>query len=107
MLLGELLPPHGITSAAELGRRLGVARQHAWLLWTGRYLPNHETLQALVKMGVPAADLAQLERASPAQEPKKAKKGAHRRQPKKHESAGDMARRIIEAEGGADATVIQ
>jgi hypothetical protein len=40
MILGELLRQHGIASAAELGRRLAIARQHAWLLWTRRHLPS-------------------------------------------------------------------
>jgi hypothetical protein len=40
MILGELLRQHGIASAAELGRRLDIARQHVRLLWTGRHLPS-------------------------------------------------------------------
>jgi transcriptional regulator with XRE-family HTH domain len=71
MLLGELAQQHGIASAAELGRRLGVARQHAWMLWTGRYLPNHETLQALISMGLPLKALAQLDRAAPSKKPQR------------------------------------
>jgi transcriptional regulator with XRE-family HTH domain len=47
VIFGELLRQHGIASVAELGRRLDIARQHAWLLWTGRHLPSYEILQRL------------------------------------------------------------
>jgi hypothetical protein len=65
VILGELLRQHGIASAAEPGRRLDIARQHAWLLWTGRHLPSYEILQRLAAMDIDPQDLAKLERAKP------------------------------------------
>jgi hypothetical protein len=65
MILGELLRQHGIASAAELGRRLEIARQHAWLLWTGHHLPSYEILQRLAAMDIDPQDLAKLERPKP------------------------------------------
>ena len=73
MILGELLRQHGIASAAELGRRLNIARQHAWLLWTGRHLPSYELLQRIAtETNIDLQALAQLERA-------KLPKNGHRR----------------------------
>jgi hypothetical protein len=63
MILGELLRQHGIASAAEPGRRLDIARQQAWLLWTGRHFPSYEILQRLAAMDIDPQDLAKLERA--------------------------------------------
>ena len=66
MILGDVLRQHGIASAAELGRRLNIARQHAWLLWTGRHLPSYEIHQRLAtEMNIDPQALAQLERAKP------------------------------------------
>jgi hypothetical protein len=68
MILGELLRQKGIASAAELGRKLGIARQHAWLLWTGRHLPSFELLQRLSAdpaIQITPQEIAQLERAKP------------------------------------------
>jgi transcriptional regulator with XRE-family HTH domain len=66
MILGELLRQKGVASAAELGRKLGIARQHAWLLWTGRHLPSYELLQRLAtELQLDPDDLAHLERAKP------------------------------------------
>jgi hypothetical protein len=49
----------------EPGRRLDIARQQAWLLWTGRHLPSYEILQRLAAMAIESQDLAKLERAKP------------------------------------------
>jgi transcriptional regulator with XRE-family HTH domain len=66
MILGELLQQHGIVSAAELGRRLNIARQHAWLLWTGKHLPSYELLQRFAtELDIGPQALAQLEREKP------------------------------------------
>ena len=66
MILGEVLRQHGIASAAELGRRIAIARQHAWLLWTGRHLPSYDILHRLTTdLNIPPEALANLERAQP------------------------------------------
>jgi hypothetical protein len=65
VILGELLRQYGIASAAEPGRRLDIARQHAWLLWTGRHLPTYEIIQRLAAMAIDPQDLAKRERAKP------------------------------------------
>jgi transcriptional regulator with XRE-family HTH domain len=80
MILGELLRQHGIASAAELGRRLNIARQHAWLLWTGRHLPSYEILQRLATdLNIDPQALAQLERAKPPKDGRRRKGRAQRR----------------------------
>ncbi len=76
MILGELLREKGIASAAELGRRLNIARQHAWLLWTGRHLPSYEILQRLATdMNIDPQALARLERAKPPKNGRRRKGG--------------------------------
>ena len=75
MILGELLRQKGVASAAELGRKLGIARQHAWLLWTGRHLPSYELLQRLAtELQLDPDDLAHLERATPPKDGRRRKK---------------------------------
>jgi transcriptional regulator with XRE-family HTH domain len=77
MILGELLRQHGIASAADLGRRLNIARQHAWLLWTGRHLPSYELLQRLaIETNIDPQALAQLERAKPPKNGRRQRKSA-------------------------------
>jgi transcriptional regulator with XRE-family HTH domain len=36
MTLRQLLRQHGITRSSELGHRLGISRQQAYLLWQGK-----------------------------------------------------------------------
>jgi transcriptional regulator with XRE-family HTH domain len=82
MILGELLRQHGIASAAELGRRLNIARQHAWLLWTGRHLPSYEILQRLATdLNIDPQALAQLERAKLPKDGRR-RKGRTQRRPR-------------------------
>jgi transcriptional regulator with XRE-family HTH domain len=66
MRLRDLLPKQDIPGPSELGRRLEISRQHAWLLWHGYVLPSAEMLQKLRSLGIPAEKLMELERAEPA-----------------------------------------
>ena len=67
MFLRDFLPQKGIPGPSELGRRLGISRQHAFLLWHGHVLPSAEMLQKLQSLGIPAEKLMALERAEPAE----------------------------------------
>jgi transcriptional regulator with XRE-family HTH domain len=88
MMLGELLQQHGIVSAAELGRRLNIARQHAWLLWTGRHLPSYELLQRLAgELNIEPQALAQLERAKLPKNGRRRKGGRPPKRPSEDGSA--------------------
>jgi hypothetical protein len=62
--LRELAPRYGVFTSAELARRLGLSRQHAWQLWAGRSLPSQQTMQKLHdELSIPFELLAELERA--------------------------------------------
>jgi transcriptional regulator with XRE-family HTH domain len=79
MILGEVLRQHGIASAAELGRRLSIARKHAWLLWTGRHLPSYDILHKLTTdLHIPPEELANLERAHPKKDGRRRRRGKGR-----------------------------
>jgi transcriptional regulator with XRE-family HTH domain len=66
MLLHEILTQKGIPGPSELGRRLGISKQHAWLLWHGKVLPGPELLRALRdRLDIPIDQLVELERAEP------------------------------------------
>jgi transcriptional regulator with XRE-family HTH domain len=67
MILGDLLPQYGITSIAELRRRLGLTKQYAWMLWHGKIALSNDMLRRLHKeLGLPLETLIQVERATPA-----------------------------------------
>jgi transcriptional regulator with XRE-family HTH domain len=66
MILHELLTKKGMTGPSELGRQLGISKQHAWLLWHGKVLPGPELLKALhERLKIPLTALMDLERAEP------------------------------------------
>jgi transcriptional regulator with XRE-family HTH domain len=66
MFLRDLLQPKGVMTSAELGKRLGISRQHAWLLWNGKTLPSLEMLRRLRDVfQLDPEDLAELERETP------------------------------------------
>jgi transcriptional regulator with XRE-family HTH domain len=66
MLLSEILQAKGVTGPSDLGRRLGISKQHAWLLWTGRSLPSLEMAQHIRdRLGISLDELAELERTVP------------------------------------------
>jgi transcriptional regulator with XRE-family HTH domain len=65
--LRDLLPHYGITSIAELRRRLTLTKQYAWLLWHGKIGLSADMLRRLHgELGVPLEVLMQVERAQPA-----------------------------------------
>jgi len=66
MFLRDLLQAKGVSASAELGKRLGISRQHAWLLWHGKTLPSLEMLRRLRDtFQLDPEDLAELERETP------------------------------------------
>ena len=66
MILREILTQKGIPGPSELGRRLGISKQHAWLLWHGTVLPGPELLRKLRdRLEIPVEQLLELERAEP------------------------------------------
>ena len=66
MFLRDLLQAKGVSVSAELGKRLGISRQHAWLLWNGKTLPSLEMLRRLRDtFQLNPEDLAELERETP------------------------------------------
>jgi transcriptional regulator with XRE-family HTH domain len=66
MILHEILTERGIPGPSELGRQLGVSKQHAWLLWHGTVLPGPELLRKLRdQLQIPIEQLLELERAVP------------------------------------------
>ncbi len=88
MFLRDLLPAKGIPGPSELGRRLGIARQHAFLLWHGYVLPSAEMLQKLRdRLQLPPEILMQLERAEPSE--RRGRKPPRRRRKPKKEGPGD------------------
>lgn len=85
MLLSDILRAKGVVGPSDLGRRLGISKQHAWLLWTGKTLPSLEMAQRLRdRLGVSLDALAELERTVPLQRrgPKPNPRGS--RQPRDH-----------------------
>jgi transcriptional regulator with XRE-family HTH domain len=66
MLLRDLLPQHGIPTIDALRRRLGMAKQYAWLLWHGKIALSADMLRRLHQaLGIPLEELIQVERATP------------------------------------------
>jgi transcriptional regulator with XRE-family HTH domain len=66
MILHEILTEKGISGPSELGRRLGISKQHAWLLWHGTVLPGPELLRKLRdRLEISVEQLLELERAEP------------------------------------------
>jgi transcriptional regulator with XRE-family HTH domain len=66
MILHEILTQKGIPGPSELGRQLGISKQHAWLLWHGKVLPGPELLRELRdRLEIPLEQLVELERAEP------------------------------------------
>jgi transcriptional regulator with XRE-family HTH domain len=66
MFLRDLLRDKGIRTPSELGRRLGISKQHAWLLWHGKVLPSTEMLGRFrERLQIPLDELADLEREAP------------------------------------------
>jgi transcriptional regulator with XRE-family HTH domain len=67
MFLRDLLPQYGITSIAELRRRLELTKQYAWMLWHGKIALSSDMLRRLHgELGIPLDALLQVERAEPA-----------------------------------------
>ena len=66
MFLRDLLQEKGIRTPSELGRRLGISKQHAWLLWHGKVLPSADMLRRFREsLRIPLDELADLEREEP------------------------------------------
>ena len=67
MFLRDLLPHYGITSIAELRRRLELTKQYAWMLWHGKIALSSDMMRRLHgELGIPLEALLQVERAEPA-----------------------------------------
>jgi transcriptional regulator with XRE-family HTH domain len=76
MYLRDLLQAKGVLSAADFGRQMGISRQHAWLLWTGKSLPSQDTLQQLrLTFGLDPNDLINLTREAPSKQGKRRRRG--------------------------------
>jgi transcriptional regulator with XRE-family HTH domain len=66
MLLSDILRAKGVVGPSDLGRRLGISKQHAWLLWTGKSLPSLEMAQRIRDhLDISLDELAELERTVP------------------------------------------
>jgi transcriptional regulator with XRE-family HTH domain len=66
MVLKDILLPKGVVGPSDLGRRLGISKQHASLLWNGNNLPSLEMAQRIrERLGVSLDELAELERREP------------------------------------------
>jgi transcriptional regulator with XRE-family HTH domain len=66
MLLRDLLRPKGVATPSEFAHRMGISRQHGWLLWHGKTLPSLGTIRKLRDIfELDPRDLAQLELAAP------------------------------------------
>ena len=66
MILKDILLEKGVAGPSDLGRRLDISKQHAWLLWTGKNLPSLEMAQRIRdRLGVSLDLLAELERIEP------------------------------------------
>jgi transcriptional regulator with XRE-family HTH domain len=82
MILREILTEKGIPGPSELGRQLGISKQHAWLLWHGKVLPGPELLRKLRdQLKIPVEQLLELERAEPVK--RRGPRPKRRTQPKK------------------------
>jgi transcriptional regulator with XRE-family HTH domain len=67
MFLRDLLPQYGVSSIAELCRRLQLTKQYAWLLWHGKIALSADMMRRLHgELGIPLEALMQVERAEPA-----------------------------------------
>jgi transcriptional regulator with XRE-family HTH domain len=65
-LLKDILLAKGVVGPSDLGRRLGISKQHAWLLWNGESLPSMEMAQRIRdRLGISLDELAELERKEP------------------------------------------
>jgi transcriptional regulator with XRE-family HTH domain len=85
MLLSDILLAKGVSGPSDLGRRLGISKQHAWLLWTGKSLPSLEMAQRIRdRLGISLDELAELERTVPLQRrgPKPKPRQTDKRRPK-------------------------
>jgi transcriptional regulator with XRE-family HTH domain len=87
MLLGDLLREKGVAGPSDFGRRLGISKQHAWLLWIGRTLPSLDMAQRIhQRLGISFEAMAALERVEPLKRrgprPKSPGKPKNRRRPK-------------------------
>jgi transcriptional regulator with XRE-family HTH domain len=66
MVLREVLREKGVSGPSEFGKRIGIVKQHAWLLWHGMVLPSTETMQKIHgTFKVPLQTLMRLDRGSP------------------------------------------
>jgi transcriptional regulator with XRE-family HTH domain len=66
MILRDILIAKGVVGPSDLGRRLDISKQHAWLLWHGKNLPSLEMAQRIrERLGIPLDKLAELEREEP------------------------------------------
>jgi transcriptional regulator with XRE-family HTH domain len=66
MILRELLRAKNVRTPSEFARRMGISRQHGWLLWHGMTLPSLDTVRKLRDVfGLDPRDLAELELALP------------------------------------------
>jgi transcriptional regulator with XRE-family HTH domain len=86
MLLSDILLAKGVVGPSDLGRRLGISKQHAWLLWTGKSLPSLEMAQRIRdRLGISLDELAELERTIPLQRrgPKPKAQQAGKKRPKR------------------------
>jgi transcriptional regulator with XRE-family HTH domain len=66
MILRDILLAKGVTGPSDLGRRLDISKQHAWLLWHGKNLPSLAMAQRIsAHFDIPFDQLAGLERKEP------------------------------------------
>jgi hypothetical protein len=89
-LLRHVIPAYGVRTITQLGRRLGIPKQHAWLLWHGKIGLSAAMLRRVHDTcGVPLEALVRVERAVPAKPPgRKPRTVARRRtRPKPQEEA--------------------
>jgi transcriptional regulator with XRE-family HTH domain len=66
MTLRQLLRQHGITRSSELAKRVGISRQHAYLLWQGRQGLSRQMIYRISEAtDIAPADLFLAERPMP------------------------------------------
>jgi transcriptional regulator with XRE-family HTH domain len=87
MVLKDILLAKDVAGPSDLGRRLGISKQHAWLLWTGKSLPSLEMAQRIRdRLGISLDELAELERKEPLKrrgpQPKPRQTGNGKRRPR-------------------------
>src|SRR5919108_4187203 len=71
MTLRQLLRQHGITRSSELAKRVGISRQHAYLLWQGRQGLSRQMIYRLSEAtGIAPAKLFLAERPMPRPQPR-------------------------------------